>query len=304
MHFARAAGGRDCVKSVSCSKMEVLVGKKPRGAAPRSPGPDAPAPTRSFIPPHATIPMLGSPNQTGVTPTNTRAAPQARVFIGLKVAPEIADELARACKKHRATVGSPGRAGRYPPDAGAAVGRGFDPAGHRKASPGGQQVWRILVDVRACRLWPAAETATSAVGGVRGRRGNRRIARGPPRGLRSARRAAVPAACDNCPNPGKRICDRAQASNRSATLAPGSASRPSSFFNRRRRAEAAIGSLPPCGWARLPILDQTARVEHPVAGGRPTASISALQSDPGRARHLAAAPLNTHLMAIEIWPDD
>ena len=44
------------------------------------------------------MPMSGSPNQTGVTPTSAQAAPQARVFIGLKVAPEIADELARLAK--------------------------------------------------------------------------------------------------------------------------------------------------------------------------------------------------------------
>lgn len=49
-------------------------------------------------PPTATIPMPGSPNQTGDTPTNTRAAPQARVFIGLKMAPEIANELAQLAK--------------------------------------------------------------------------------------------------------------------------------------------------------------------------------------------------------------
>lgn len=43
--------------------------------------------------------MLGSPNHAGVTPAVTPAAPQARVFVGLKVAHEIADELAQIAKR-------------------------------------------------------------------------------------------------------------------------------------------------------------------------------------------------------------
>ena len=42
----------------------------------------------------AMLPMPGAPNRTG----GTEATPPARVFIGLKVAPEIADELARLAK--------------------------------------------------------------------------------------------------------------------------------------------------------------------------------------------------------------